>query len=148
VAAVAGPTIVVGYDGSETSKLAVQYAIERLRQGGRLFIVNAYELPRDFLGHPNYETLLHEHQSHGRAVLESVPHVHDELANIAYETELIGGPAAPAIADVARVRDADEIVIGSRGHGRVRSLLGSVSHELLHIADRPVVVIPTAAVDS
>jgi nucleotide-binding universal stress UspA family protein len=51
-----------------------------------------------------------------------------------------------AIADVARVRHADEIVVGARGLGRVRALLGSVSHELLHIADRPVVVIPTAAI--
>jgi len=31
-------------------------------------------------------------------------------------------------------------VVGSRGLGRVRALLGSVSHDLLHIADRPVVV--------
>jgi nucleotide-binding universal stress UspA family protein len=60
---------------------------------------------------------------------------------------LIGGSAAQAIADVARVRDADAIVVGARGLGRLRSLLGSVSHELLHIADRPVVVIPTAAIE-
>ncbi len=137
----------VGYDGSETSKLAVEYAIERVRGAGRLFIVHAYELPHDFLGHPNYEALLHEHQAHARAVLESLPHAHDQLASVRYETELIGGPAAPAIADVARVRGADEIVIGSRGRGRVRALLGSVSHELLHIAERPVVVIPSAAVE-
>jgi nucleotide-binding universal stress UspA family protein len=65
-----------------------------------------------------------------------------------YETELIGGPPAEAIANVARVRDADEIVVGARGLGRVRALLGSVSHELLHIADRPVLVIPAAAVES
>jgi hypothetical protein len=28
----------------------------------------------------------------------------------------------------------------------LRALLGSVSHELLHIADRPLVVIPLAAI--
>jgi nucleotide-binding universal stress UspA family protein len=65
---------------------------------------------------------------------------------VEYETELIGGPAAEAIIDVARARHADEIVVGARGLGRVRALLGSVSHELLHIADRPVVVIPAAAI--
>ena len=47
---------------------------------------------------------------------------------------------------MARVRGADEIVVGARGLGRVRALLGSVSHELLHVADRPVVVIPSAAI--
>jgi nucleotide-binding universal stress UspA family protein len=47
---------------------------------------------------------------------------------------------------MSRARNADEIVVGARGLGRMRALLGSVSHELLHIADRPVVVIPTAAI--
>ncbi|MGZ4306573.1 MAG: universal stress protein, partial [Solirubrobacteraceae bacterium] len=85
---------------------------------------------------------------HGRALLDALPLTGDELLDTEYETELIGGPPAQAIADVARVRDADEIVVGARGLGRVRALLGSVSHELLHIADRPVLVIPAAAVES
>lgn len=141
----ADQTLVVGYDGSETSNRALDYAIGRLGPGGRLFIVHAYELPPDFLGWPNYETLLHERQSHGREVLGALSGSH-RLAGVDYVTELVGGPAALAIADVARVREADEIVVGSRGLGRVRVLLGSVSHELLHLADRPVVVIPAASV--
>ena len=40
------------------------------------------------------------------------------------------------------VRDVDEIVVGSRGLGRFRGSFGSVSHALLHEADRPVVVVP------
>jgi nucleotide-binding universal stress UspA family protein len=39
------------------------------------------------------------------------------------------------------VRDADEIVVGSRGLGRIRGALGSVSQELLREAARPVLVI-------
>ena len=50
------------------------------------------------------------------------------MAGVEYETELIGGSPAQAITDVARARDADEIVIGSRGMGRLRGVLGSVSH--------------------
>jgi nucleotide-binding universal stress UspA family protein len=46
----------------------------------------------------------------------------------------------------AALRDADEIVVGSRGFGRLRGVLGSVSHAVLHEADRPVVVIPADAV--
>jgi nucleotide-binding universal stress UspA family protein len=49
---------------------------------------------------------------------------------------------------VASAIDADEIVIGARGLGRARALMGSVSKELLRIADRPVLVIPQAAVRS
>ena len=58
------------------------------------------------------------------------------------ETELLAGPPAEAIVRVAAARDADEIVVGSRGFGAARAALGSVSHKLLHLADRPVVVIP------
>ena len=49
------------------------------------------------------------------------------------------------LADLAREREADEIVIGSRGLGRFSAALGSVSHALLQQADHPVVVVPAAA---
>lgn len=59
-----------------------------------------------------------------------------------YELELVDGRPAEALARIAAARDADEIVVGSRGFGRLRAALGSVSHELLHDAPCPVVVIP------
>jgi nucleotide-binding universal stress UspA family protein len=34
--------------------------------------------------------------------------------------------------------------VGSRGLGRARAVLGSVSHDVIHLAHRPVLVIPTA----
>jgi nucleotide-binding universal stress UspA family protein len=142
------PTLVVGYDGSDSSRAALLFAARQAASAGRVFIVHAYELPPDFLGWPNYDELLSERQRHARASIDAIPFDSDELRGPEYHAELIGGPAAEAIAEVARVRQADEIVVGARGLGRVRALLGSVSHELLHIADRPVVVIPAAAVTS
>jgi len=142
------PVIVVGYDGSEASRAALTLAARRAGRRGTVFVVHAYELPPDFLGSPNSERLLSDRKDHGRALLDAIPLTGDELLDTEYETELIGGPTAQAIADVARVRDADEIVVGARGLGRVRALLGSVSHELLHIADRPVLVIPATAVEA
>jgi nucleotide-binding universal stress UspA family protein len=62
------------------------------------------------------------------------------------ETSLLERPAARAIVAAADARDADEIVIGSRGFGPVRGVLGSVSHAVLHETDRVVVVIPADAV--
>jgi nucleotide-binding universal stress UspA family protein len=139
------PTIVVGYDGSETARAALLFAARHAGSSGRVFIVHAYELPPDFLGWPNYDRLLSERRDAGERLLRELPLDGPELAGPVYETELIGGPAAEAIAGVGRAREADEIVVGARGQGRVRSLLGSVSHELLSLADRPVVVIPSAA---
>ena len=123
-------------------------AAERAGRGGRLFVVHAYELPPDFFGWPNHDRLVSERKDHGRAVLDELVTGNEALGDTRVETELIGGSPAQAIADVARVRHADEIVAGARGLGRIRALLGSVSHERLHIADRPVVVIPTAAVEA
>lgn len=51
------------------------------------------------------------------------------------------GPVAKAVAEIAKDWNADLIVIGSSRMGDVGSLfLGSVSHDLLHIADRPVLI--------
>jgi len=137
-------TIVVGYDGSDAARTAVAFARRRAGATGRVYVVHAYHLPPDLLGFPNYDRLLADRQGHGRAVLAEVAPEGDDAR---LETELIGGSPAEVIANVARVRDADEIVVGARGLTRARALLGSVSTELLHLADRPVVVIPTAALE-
>jgi len=137
-------TIVVGYDGSDAARTAVAFARRLAGATGRVYVVHAYHLPSDMLGFPNYDRLLADRQRHGRAVLAEVTPDGDDAH---LETELIGGSPAQAIANVARVRDADEIVVGARGLTRARALLGSVSTELLHLADRPVVVIPAAALE-
>jgi nucleotide-binding universal stress UspA family protein len=58
-----------------------------------------------------------------------------------YVRVVSGGSPAAVRADVAELENADQIVVGTRGKGRLGSLLGSVSAELLRIADRPVVLI-------
>jgi nucleotide-binding universal stress UspA family protein len=54
---------------------------------------------------------------------------------------LLLGPAATEIA--AAASDHDLLAVGSRGHGAFgRTLLGSVSTELIHRAECPVIVLP------
>lgn len=140
------PRIVVGYDGSEAARQAVSYAANRAGQRGKVWIVHCYGPPPDWLGAPNYQRLLDDHQARGKAILDALMlEGGDALVDVDYELELVDGKPAEAVAKVAQVRDADEIVLGSRGFGRLRSALGSVSQELLHLADRPVVVIPHQA---
>jgi nucleotide-binding universal stress UspA family protein len=50
--------------------------------------------------------------------------------------------AASVIADFAEAREAAVVIVGARGHGRLRErVLGSTSHKLLHHCTRPVLVV-------
>jgi len=51
-------------------------------------------------------------------------------------------PRAREIIEDAREHEADVIVMGSRGRGDLAGLvLGSTAHKVIHLADRPVLVV-------
>jgi nucleotide-binding universal stress UspA family protein len=64
-----------------------------------------------------------------------------------HQRDITLGPPAAAIMRAAEANEADEIFIGSRGLGRVRALLGSVAHDVIHRANCPVTVIPERMVE-
>ena len=139
------PCIVVGYDGSPSSRAALALALDRVGDG-KLFVVHAYDAPGDFWGSEHFQEVLDRALYRGEAVLGGLtPDTDPRLATVDYETELIAGRPAEVIAGVADTRGADSVIIGTRGFGRVRAVLGSVAHELLHEARCPVTVIPEAA---
>lgn len=139
-------TVVVGYDDSEPAHAALTYAARRSCEGGRIVAVHAFQPVPDWLGAPNYQQTLQAYQGHGRQLLRSLRDEHELDAEL--ETSLLEGPPARAIVAAADARDADEIVLGSRGFGPVRGVLGSVSHAVLHETDRVVVIIPADAVSA
>ena len=52
------------------------------------------------------------------------------------------GYAARNIVDDAKEHDVDVIVMGSRGRGDLAGLiLGSTTHKVIHLADRPVLIV-------
>lgn len=79
--------------------------------------------------------------------LSVVEHAGQELSDAGiknhYEVrKAIYGYAAAEIVDAARDCNAGVIVMGSKGRGDWASLvLGSTAHKVIHLADRPVLVV-------
>jgi nucleotide-binding universal stress UspA family protein len=139
------PLIVVGYDGSEESRMALAVAVERAGPDGTVVPVYVTVAAPDWLGASYYNQALEQAYQAAEARLAEIDDI--DTGSAIVEPELIEGDPAEALIRVAQSRDAREIVVGSRGLGRFRSVLGSVSHELLQRADRPVVIVPKGAVD-
>ena len=139
-------TIVAGYDGSPSSRAAIAHAVT-LAAGGRVVVVHAHEAAPEHLNARWREVLDADHVDRAREVLDEILlDENQELGGARWEARLEPGDPADAILRVAEEVGAEALVVGSHGYGALSSLLGSVSHELLRRADRPVTVIPLRAV--
>jgi nucleotide-binding universal stress UspA family protein len=139
--------VVAGYDGSPASRAAVSLAVEKARPDGRVVVVHAFRQPSGQYDASGYQKQLDAALGRASALLEHLPEEVPGLAALDWGTEVLAGPAAAALADVAEAERAAEIVVGTRGFGRARALLGSVAHDLLHYAPCPVTVIPQRVLD-
>jgi len=135
-------TIVVGTDGSKASNAAVAEAIDLARRLEAKLIVAAVRPPvPDYLGEPLYQERLSEDLARARRALDEARRL-VEQAGVEAEYELLEGDPAKEVAKLAEKRDADLVVVGTRGIGAVAgSLLGSVSAGVVRRSRRPVVVV-------
>jgi nucleotide-binding universal stress UspA family protein len=139
-------TIVVGYDGSTEAQAALATATARAGKGGTVVAVYATEPASNWLDTPYYARAVETRRHSAARIFDELPSL--EVEDVTIEAELADGPAPEALAEVAKLRDADEIAVGSRRRGWVRGALGSVSRRVLRIADRPVVVVPRTSADA
>lgn len=142
------PTVVVGYDGSSAALAAVERGIDRVGTTGHLVVVIAHLVPADFVGASYYQAMLNDALAAANGILTELKSSCERLASVDWEPDLVEGAAGPVISRVAETRNADEIVIGTRGLGRFRAALGSVAMDVLHRANCPVVVIPQRMFDT
>jgi nucleotide-binding universal stress UspA family protein len=64
-----------------------------------------------------------------------------DAAGIAYTEHMLVGHAAHVIADLAKKLHCDKVIMGTHGYGTVSQLLlGSVSHEAIHMMDPEIPV--------
>jgi nucleotide-binding universal stress UspA family protein len=64
-------------------------------------------------------------------------------AGVAFRVVVAEGRPADLVREIAKAEDAELVVCGRRGRGGVAEfILGSVSHELSHRLDVPLVIVP------
>jgi nucleotide-binding universal stress UspA family protein len=148
--------IVVGYDRSpEAADALAEATALAAATGARVDVVHAHEETDVSLGYPDATYL-------GQSAVYVTPDVIGRTDELAAQIAVEGRDAVPealrgmgasrhgaagAVIDAfAAERDADLVVLGSRGYGPLhRALLGSASGHLLRHADRPVLVVPRGA---
>ena len=139
-------TIVVGTDGSKGSEAALSEGFDLAeRLDAKVLVVAVFAHVSDLLGGSVYQHKLNEHLDRARAALDAARTMAEE-AGVEAEFETFEGDAAEEIAMIAESRDADLVVVGTRGHGGIASsLLGSVSSAVVRRSKRPVVVVHEAS---
>lgn len=134
--------VIVGYDGSDCGKAALAVALEVGRAyGERVTIAFGYELSPVGGELHDYHAALRELAD--RRVKEGLALAQAKDGEV--ETVVIEKAPAHGLAELAAERDVRVIVVGTRGESPIRgALLGSTPHKLLQLADRPVLVVPSA----
>jgi nucleotide-binding universal stress UspA family protein len=134
--------IVLAVDGSPNSMQAVDHACGLAECfGAKLIMVHAYPHTSDLRDAEHYDSLLGRRKSAGQEILNDARRrIGDRSVDL--EEDLLEGPAADAILNVAQTRKADLIILGTRGKGTLEGLLfGSVSTKVAHYAACTVMVV-------
>jgi nucleotide-binding universal stress UspA family protein len=136
--------ILVATDGSREAQLALTTAADLAKStDSELHVVHVGELP--LIYHPErhaYRVGYEEHEKESQQLLESqVQRIEGAGATVA-QAHLRMGRADEEIVELAQSIDAGLIVMGSRGHGRLRrALVGSVSESVVRHAHCPVTIV-------
>jgi nucleotide-binding universal stress UspA family protein len=139
--------IVVGVDSSEGAREALRFALdEAKRRNATLRVVHSWQFGNiGIKGIEGFSPVIGADLGDLRRTAElALDATLDEVAahvhGIAIERRVIEGAAAQVLVDESR--NADLLVVGSRGHGGFTGLLlGSVSQQCAHHAACPVVIV-------
>jgi|SRR5579862_1563438 len=139
--------IVVGVDHSEGAKAALRFALEEAKlRHAKLRVVHAWQYGTiGVAGAENFYPAVGADVSEvrdaaERALEQTLRQSLPDTDSVEVEQRLVEGRPGGVL--VSESRDADLLVVGSRGHGGFAELLlGSVSQQVSHHADCPVVIV-------
>jgi len=138
------PRIVVGVDGSPSSRAALRWAVRHARlTGGTVDAIIAWQIPmmlQNYSWAPIYVEESGDFAEDARKRIDAVIGTEIEPADSRLvRSQVVHGHPAQVLLDAAA--DADLLVVGSRGHGSfAEALLGSVSQHCVHHAHCPVLI--------
>jgi nucleotide-binding universal stress UspA family protein len=134
--------ILVGYDGSECAKAALKAALDvGNAYQDKVIVAFGYELS------PVGGELHDYHAALKDLATKRVTEARELAASEHVEIEAVIVEQSPAtgLAELASERDVRMIVVGTHGESPLRgALIGSTPHKLLHLAGRPVLVVPAS----
>ena len=136
--------ILVATDGSREAELALTTAADLAKStDSELHVLHVGEVP--LVSHPErhaYRAVYEEHEKEAQRLLEAqVQRIEGANATEA-QAHLRIGRADEEIVELAQSIEAGLIVMGSRGHGRLRrALVGSVSESVVRHAHCPVTIV-------
>jgi nucleotide-binding universal stress UspA family protein len=141
--------IVVGVDGSKSARAALSWALAEARLRDRsVRIVSAWQIAPVAYGAPVYVPPVEDglesfERAADEAIEQSLAALDGQADGIRIERRVVEGPPDEALVEAAQ--DAELLVVGTRGHGELISLLlGSVSHQAAKHASCPVVIVRSA----
>jgi nucleotide-binding universal stress UspA family protein len=134
--------VVIATDGSAGGRAAIEEGLALAESmDAQVTFVSVRPAPSPVLGDPYYQRALARELERSRAALAAAVELAEERG-IACDAEPLEGDPAEEIAQLARDRQADLVVVGSRGLGPFRgALMGSVSSGVVRRAGRPVFVV-------
>ena len=139
------PVIVVGTDGSSGSIEALRWALRQAQAtDAEVRVVLAWEVSAPL----GYVATVDDVDWEGtaRTSVEAATAAEPDVS-VPISTQVVN--AHPSNVLVEASKDADLLVVGGRGHGRVMGMvLGSVSDHCTHHAHCPVVVVRSSVVRS
>ena len=133
--------ILLATDGSREAELAATTAVDLAKStNSELHVVHVGEFLPTMLAQTEVEPAQLEREA--REQLDEQVRRIEEAGGTVKETHLRLGRADEEIVDVAHDMEAGFIVMGSRGHGRMRrALMGSVSDSVVRHAHCPVTIV-------
>ncbi len=135
--------IVVGADGSEGSRRALEWSAELAREVGAEIEVVHVESRAALWEFSAVQIDINPYLAELQDLLDDLWTEPLRDAGVSYHTRLVRGDPATELVRIAVELDAYLVVAGARKHAALHDLIvGGTAHKLVNRANRPVVLVP------